>query len=75
MKILINAIQCARYKEFLISYHRHDYKVCSCGNICDGGRAYLKRGGNFEDIIEFSFYIDDNGTYKTTADERRINAS
>ena len=37
------------------SAHRHDYKVTDCGNVIDGGRAYIRGGG---DVIHY-YHIKD----------------
>jgi hypothetical protein len=40
-------VQCLSCKKILVSFHRHDYKVCGCsqGTMVDGGHDYLKYGG------------------------------
>lgn len=40
-------IQCLECKKILVSFHRHDYKTCSCPNetMIDGGHDYLRYGG------------------------------
>lgn len=43
--IIYNAIECKNCKDIIESYHRHDFKYCSCGNVSvDGGTEYLRRG-------------------------------
>jgi hypothetical protein len=55
MAILKNKAQCAKCKDIIESYDRHDFKWCSCHSIfVDGGKEYMRRGGKFEDIIELS---------------------
>ncbi len=54
-KILVNKIQCKKCKDIIESKHVHDFKWCKCKSIAvDGGLEYLRRIGNFEDIIELS---------------------
>ncbi len=54
-KILVNKIQCKKCKDIIESKHVHDFKWCKCRSIAvDGGLEYLRRIGNFEDIIELS---------------------
>ena len=54
-KILLNKIQCKKCKDIIESKYVHDFKWCVCRNIAvDGGLEYLRRVGNFEDIIELS---------------------
>lgn len=54
-KILVNKIQCKKCKDIIESKHVHDFKWCTCKSIAvDGGLEYLRRVGNFEDIIELS---------------------
>lgn len=53
--ILKNKAQCKKCEDIIESTHVHDFRRCSCGAIfVDGGREYLRRGGEFEDIIELS---------------------
>ena len=53
--ILTNKAQCKKCKDIIESYDRHDFKYCKCRAIfVDGGRDYLRRGGEVEDIIELS---------------------
>lgn len=54
-KILVNKIQCKKCKDIIESKHVHDFKWCKCKSIAvDGGLEYLRRIGNFENIIELS---------------------
>ena len=54
-KIIVNKIQCKKCKDIIESKHVHDFKLCTCKSIAiDGGLEYLRRVGNFEDIIELS---------------------
>jgi len=42
--ILENKAQCLTCKDILVSSTRHDFKKCTCGNLCvDGGKDYIKR--------------------------------
>lgn len=54
MKILENKIKCKFCGDALISEHRHDFKLCSCGRCgVDGGHDYLRRIGipqNYEEL-------------------------
>jgi len=55
MAILKNKAQCAKCKDIIESYNRHDFRRCKCGAIfVDGGKDYMRRGGEREDIIELS---------------------
>lgn len=48
-----NRAQCKRCLEVVESYHRHDLQFCQCGAIAvDGGKDYLRRIGEPEDINE-----------------------
>ena len=50
--IIRNAAQCAKCGDVVESKHRHDFVSCSCGAIfVDGGKEYLRGGGNLEDFI------------------------
>lgn len=68
MSIITNKAQCRNCKSIIESTHRHDFVVCACWNqdekkstgiAVDGGKEYLKRCGNLEDIIELSEYTND----------------
>lgn len=45
------SIKCNHCGDILISKHRHDFKMCSCGKCyIDGGNdPYIRVGGNPED--------------------------
>jgi len=59
MAILKNKAQCNKCKDIIESTHVHDFRQCKCGAIfVDGGREYVRRGGELEDIIELSEYKD-----------------
>lgn len=46
-----NRCRCRRCGSIIESKHRHDFIRCACGAIfTDGGRDYVRRGGNPEDI-------------------------
>ena len=52
-RLIKNAIQCAKCKDVIESVHRHDFKFCKCGAVyVDGGREYIRCGGDFNDIID-----------------------
>lgn len=56
-KIKANKAQCKKCKDIIESKTVHDFKSCSCGSIAvDGGKEYIRRIGNEEDIIELSEY-------------------
>jgi len=55
MAILKNKAQCAKCNDIIESVDRHDFRWCSCHTIfVDGGKDYLRRGGQLDDIIELS---------------------
>lgn len=57
MKIIQNKIRCKHCKDEIESLTVHDAKICSCGKVgVDGGKDYLRRRGNFEDIEELSIW-------------------
>lgn len=63
MKLIYNAIKCNHCGEILVSYHRHDFKMCCCGKVgVDGGTEYQRRIGNKEDYTEISKF--DNIPYE-----------
>ena len=56
--IIRNAIQCNHCQQVIESFHRHDFKYCSCERVAvDGGRAYRRRlfmePGDYTDLSEF----------------------
>lgn len=58
--IIRNAAQCAKCGDVVESKYCHDFASCSCGAIfVDGGKEYLRAGGNLEDFI--SLVEMDNG--------------
>ena len=60
-QLIINKAICNECKDEIQSRHRHDFVVCSCGEVSvDGGIDYLRRlGSNF---TETSLYTDDSFT-------------
>ena len=46
-QMVLNRVKCLECGEILTSYHRHDYKTCSCTNVTmvDGGLDYQRYGG------------------------------
>ncbi len=62
-QIVYNSVTCQECNETIVSYHRHDYKTCSCPNqaMVDGGTAYLRYGAkNMSKIKIFAVYTDDD---------------
>ena len=62
-QIVYNAVTCNNCYEHIISYHRHDFKKCSCENetFVDGGMSYLHYGGKNKDLVHpVTVYADDN---------------
>lgn len=55
-RITRNAARCTVCNTVLESKHRHDFVACPCGNYVDGGLAYLRRGGNYEQMEELSTF-------------------
>ncbi len=54
-KIIVNRARCNKCGDVIESKHRHNFVWCKCGAIAvDGGKDYLKRVGNFEDIYDLS---------------------
>jgi len=62
-QLVYNSITCDECSETIVSYHRHDYKTCSCPNeaMVDGGTDYLRYGAkNMSKIKQFAVYADDD---------------
>ena len=58
-KIIKNKAKCRKCGTIIESKHRHDFVLCKCEAIfVDGGKEYLRRGGNFEDLEELSEVSD-----------------
>jgi len=56
--VVLNAAGCRICKTTTISRHRHDFSRCSCGAIAvDGGTNYIKRTGDFSNIIDLSVVV------------------
>lgn len=58
MEIVRNAAKCLKCLEILESIHRHDFRMCKCGNLfVDGGRDYIRRGAeDLENILDLTEY-------------------
>ena len=53
--ILLNKAQCLHCGDIVESKTVHDFVWCKCQSIfVDGGKEYLKRGGEMESIKELS---------------------
>lgn len=57
--IIRNEFFCRKCEQSVVSKYRHDFATCACGNFTDGGRDYIRRGGNMADILDTSVYIKD----------------
>lgn len=54
-KIITNKIKCKKCGDEIESTYRHDFKMCSCESVAvDGGKDYLRRIGETDDIDELS---------------------
>jgi tRNA(Ile2) C34 agmatinyltransferase TiaS len=53
--VTLNKAQCKKCDDIIESKHRHDFVWCKCGAIAvDGGKAYLRRAGELDNMIELS---------------------
>lgn len=58
IKIIKNMAKCGLCDDIIESTFRHDFVECKCGAIfVDGGKDYLRRGGDFKNIIEMSVSV------------------
>ena len=49
--IIRNRIRCRRCGDIIESTYTHEFVRCSCGAVAvDGGREYLRRLGEIEDM-------------------------
>jgi hypothetical protein len=60
-QLIYNSVKCLNCGEVLVSYHRHDYKTCSCENqtMVDGGLDYVRYGGKDMSKVEVNSLYDD----------------
>lgn len=60
-QLIYNSVKCLNCGEVLVSYHRHDYKVCGCenGTSVDGGLDYIRYGGKDLSLVESNCLYDD----------------
>ena len=66
--IIQNAATCLACGDFIVSKHRHDFVTCTCGAVSvDGGQEYLRRVGDFSNVIDLSWSLPD-AVYKDCAD-------
>lgn len=58
MRVIVNKIMCNHCQGVIESFHRHDFKFCSCGRVSvDGGLDYVKRScDSLDDYEELSVY-------------------
>ena len=53
--VTLNKCQCKKCGDIIESKHGHDFVWCKCKSIAtDGGKNYIRRLGNLEDIIDMS---------------------
>jgi hypothetical protein len=58
--ILRNMMRCKKCDTIIESRHRHDWVSCQCGAIfIDGGKDYLRRGGDPEAMEDLTVFSDD----------------
>lgn len=57
MQILANRLKCKKCNDIIESKGVHDFVWCSCRSVAvDGGKYYLKRTGNWEDMLDLSVF-------------------
>lgn len=58
-RIIRNRARCRRCGTTIASATRHDFVMCKCGAVgVDGGRDYLRRVGQMEDLEEMSESVE-----------------
>lgn len=64
-QLIYNAVQCLNCNEILVSYHRHDYKICGCEQqtSVDGGTDYIRYGGKDLNLVK-SLVLYDNEPFE-----------
>lgn len=59
-RILRNRARCLKCGDTVESTFRHDFVYCKCGAVfVDGGKDYLRRGGELRDIEELSEFAEE----------------
>jgi hypothetical protein len=60
-RIIKNAIECKLCGDVIESEFRHDFRSCKCGAVyVDGGKDYMRRGGNIENMIDRSIFEEED---------------
>lgn len=60
MKLILNAAECLKCGDTIVSTHRHDFRGCSCGQIAvDGGNEYIRRVGKLDGYVDHCAYVWD----------------
>lgn len=60
LQIILNRSQCRHCQDIITSHSSHDYSECKCGAIfTDGGRSYVRRGGDLSACIDLSVMSDE----------------
>lgn len=67
MTVKVNKIQCNICKECVESVYRHNFVACKCfrdsggttGCWTDGGKEYIRRGGDPDSFVDLSIFEDD----------------
>lgn len=59
-KIKVNKAKCLKCGDIIESKHRHDFVFCKCESVAvDGGKDYLRRLGNLEDMEDMSEFEEE----------------
>lgn len=58
-KIIKNAFRCKQCGLVVESKTVHDFQECRCGNFTDGGRDYIRRGGDLDAMEDLSEYEEE----------------
>ena len=59
-KMTVKGLRCLKCGDEIWSRHVHDFRPCKCGAcFIDGGRDYLRYGGNFEDIEVIDLEVEE----------------
>lgn len=60
-QLIHSSVTCLECGEVLVSYHRHDYKTCSCEQetMIDGGSEYIRYGGKDLAKVQINSIYDD----------------
>ena len=52
-------VHCLSCDKIMYSKHRHDFVECDCGTFVDGGRDYLRYGGEYGKLVTIDLLLNE----------------